>query len=268
MLLVPSRRRTEKLRRFCDSAIATKTSIPAMILVDKKDYVDNQQDYIEIETKHFPNAEWKIHITESIGMGPKVREVWDRIKDRAWVMILNDDHFIVTPEWDKKLISQLNGKNFITCNDNWNAPRRAAGATLFSMPLIEAWGFPMFPPEIDHLGIDDVFEQLGKLSGCWDIDMSVTVEHHHVYQKIKSMEDFQNPQIVDDTHAAVYGRQLWNGSPAAEECRVKLEKFFKETFPGALERTKKLIDGENNSDAMFMKNKNAPATTDTLSVPS
>lgn len=257
--LIPSRRRIEKLRKFCDSAVATKTSTPAIIIIDAKDYKDNNSDYLDIEMNHFPNPEWKIHVSKAEGMGPKVREVWDRIKDRPWVGILNDDHFLVTKEWDKILISQLTGKNFVTCNDRWNAPRRAAGATLFSMDLLNAWGFPMFPPEIDHLGIDDVFEQLGKHTGCWDIDMATIVEHHHTYQRIKAMEDFQNPQIVDDTHAAIYGRQLWDGSPAAEDTRKRLEAFFKDTFPGALERTKQLLDGSEKVDQLVNK-----VTDDTL----
>lgn len=232
MLLVPTRRRLAKLRNFCDSATATKTSTPALIIVDKKDYLDNQEAYQEIEMEHFPNSLWKLHISEAEGMGAKVRETHKMWADGNWVAILNDDHHIVTPEWDVKLIAQLNGKNFITCNDRWNAPMRAAGATVWSMDLIRAVGFPIFPQQIDHLGIDDVWEIIGRNTGCWRVDMRVIVEHHHVYQ------NFQDR--VDDTHLKVYGNGQWQGSPQAEDLRVKLQRWVDEEAPAVIERVKKL----------------------------
>ncbi len=235
MLLVPSRRRLDKLRNFCNSAVKTETTCPAMILVDKQDFHDNEKEYQALEMYHFPNKEWKIHVTEAEKMGPKVREVWPLIKDRAWVGILNDDHVIKTKEWDKKIISQLNGKNFITTSDGWNAPKRAAGATMFSMPLMEAFGFPMFPPQIDHLGIDDVFEQLGRACGCWEIDMSVLVEHHHV---------FKNADARDETHDLIYGKLPWGQSPESQKVQKDFEEWFKNDFPGIVERVRRFREIE------------------------
>jgi hypothetical protein len=169
-------------------------------------------------------------------MGPKVREVWPRIKDRAWVGILNDDHVIVTRHWDVKLISQLNGKNFLSCNDGWNAPKRAAGATVFSMPLMEAFGFPMFPIGIDHLGIDDVFENLGRACGCWEVDMSVKVEHHHA---------LKNPDMIDDTHTKVYGTLPWGQSPESQKCQTEVTEWFNNHFPAVVQRVRDFRKSES-----------------------
>lgn len=239
MLLVPTRRRISKLRNFCDSAKKAKTVIPALIIIDKQDYLDNQADYVKIEAHDFPNSLWKIHVTEAEGMGPKIREIWPRVEHCNWVAVLNDDHYIVTPHWDVKLINQLNGHNFVTCNDRWNAPMRAAGATVFSMDLVKAWGFPLFPPEIDHLGIDDVWEQIGRATGCWKIDMSVIIEHHHAYK---------NMDLVDDTHKKVYGAGQWVGSPEQIACTKQFELFIKNTGPGAVARTKELQLRERDKD--------------------
>ncbi len=236
MWLVPTRRRVSKLRNFLRSAIDAETETPGLLLIDHLDYTDNQRHYDKLE---MPEG-WRIQLTDAIGMGPKIREVWDLVKNCAWVGVLNDDHYIVTPAWDRRLILQLNGKNFITCNDRWNAPKRAAGATIFSMPLMEAFGFPMFPKQIDHLGIDDVFETIGKNTGCWEVDMSVIVEHHHA---------FKNQDAIDETHRAVYGSQPWvnaQGVPSPEAARTQaaFEDWVKNDAPGVVERVRKLRAGE------------------------
>lgn len=231
MLLVPTRRRLSKLKNFCQSAVAAETTCPAMILIDAKDFKDNQKSYTDLEMFEFPNKDWKIYVTEAERMGPKVREVHGVWREHSWVGILNDDHHIVTKEWDKRLIAQLDGKNFITCNDRWNAPKRAAGATLFSMALMEAFGFPMFPLQIDHLGIDDVFENIGRATGCWEVDMSVIVEHHHA---------FKNPDMIDETHKLVYGTRPWAESTQAKETEIAFRKWAETDFAGIVERVKAL----------------------------
>lgn len=243
MWLIPTRRRVSKLREFCNSAVKAETTTPALIIIDAKDYKDNQHDYMNLEMYHFPTgAGWKIHVSEAEGMGPKIREVWPQIQDRAWVGVLNDDHVIVTKHWDKRLVNQLTGRNFITCNDKWQAPNRAAGATVFSMPLLEAFGFPMFPPQIDHLGIDDVFETIGRNTGCWEVDMSVTVEHHHA---------FKSPETgMDETHRKVYGTSPWQNpqtgelNPEAKSSREALAEWLKTDAPGVIERVRKLRSRE------------------------
>lgn len=233
MWLVPTRRRLSKLRNFCESALNAETSTPAMLIVDHSDWLDNHKAYEKID---MPDM-WDFVHTDAIGMGPKVREVWPLLaEDCFWVGILNDDHFIVTKHWDTKLVNQINGKNFITTNDRWNAPKRAAGATIFSMPLMEAFGFPMFPPQIDHLGIDDVFETIGRNTGCWEVDMSVIVEHHHA---------FKNPDTIDDTHKLVYGTKPWqdaNGvlSPEAQKTQEAFNDWLQKDAPGVVARVKAL----------------------------
>lgn len=228
MLLVPSRRRLAKLRNFCNTAVASETTCPAIIIVDAKDYKDNEEEYKQLEMHHFPNLQWKIHISESEGMGDKVRETESLWKTAGWVAILNDDHHIVTKHWDQRLIKQLNGKNFITCNDRWNAPMRAAGATVWSMDIIKAVGFPIFPKQIDHLAIDDVWETIGRSTGCWRIDMSVIIEHHHVYQ------DYQGR--IDDTHLKVYGNGQWQGSPQALDVQKRFQGWIEQDGKGVVDR--------------------------------
>ena len=234
MTLLPTLNRISKLTNFMKSAVEAKTSTPGMVIVDTDDYLLKQNDYLRLESELFP-IDWKLRITKARGMGDKVREVWDSVRDHAWVNILNDDHYIVTPEWDLKLIKQLNGKNFITCNDGWNAPARAAGATIFSMPLLECVGWPIFPPQINHLGIDDCWERLGRTTGTWRVDMRVLIGHQHVFKGADN----------DETHKLTYGEGNWHGSPMQIDVQQRMDAFMQQEFQKAVDKIK-AFSGVNN----------------------
>ena len=197
------------------------------MIVDKEDYLANQDAYLKLEAEIFP-ADWKLVISQARGMGDKVREQWGLVKDRAWCSLLNDDHLAVTPEWDIKLIKQLNGKNFVSCNDRWNAPARAAGCTMWSMALLECVGWPIFPRQINHLGIDDVWEQLGRTTGVWRVCMNTVVTHQHVFKGAE----------LDETHKLTYGTGSWQGSPAQQDVQARMQTFMRDEFPGAVEKIK------------------------------
>ena len=197
MTLLPTLNRLTLLKQFLNSAVEANTTTPGLILVDFQDYENNKLAYEDLR-KFFPNNNWAYYFTQSIKMGDKIREVWPVLKELnvEWVNVLNDDHYIVTKEWDKKLRAKLNGYNFVTCNDNWNTPLKAAGATVFSMELLETLDIPIYPPGMQHLFIDDFWETIGRATGCWDIDMSVLIEHRHALKG-------QSPQ--DDTFRSTYG---------------------------------------------------------------
>lgn len=194
--LVPSRRRTRLLKNFMTSVVDSKTTTDGLIIIDKEDYKDNEKDYIEI-AEMFPEN-WKYDITEPhvVTMSDKLRRVYPDLKGYDAVNLLNDDHFIITKEWDLKLLSNIKGYNFVTCNDGWMSPAKAAGATVWSKDLLDTIGWPIYPPDMIHLFIDDLWEAIGRATGIWDIDHSVTIEHRHPLKK-------ESP--VDDTFIKTYG---------------------------------------------------------------
>ena len=233
MHLIPSLNRIKKLSDCMDSFKQTHISTPGIILVDSEDLTQNLEAYDGMRDR-LPN-DWKIRVTKARGMGDKVREIWPEVRDCEWVSLMNDEHYAITDEWDKKLIRQLTGKNFVSCNDRWNAPARSAGCTMWSMPLLECLGWPIFPPQINHLGIDDVWEQLGRATGTWRVDMSVVVEHRHVF---KGGE-------MDETHKLTYGEGPWQGSPAHQDVHARMQAFMQAEWPQAVEKVKKFADNYN-----------------------
>lgn len=171
--LVPSRNRPELLKRFLQSAIEANTTTDGLILIDEEDY--NEAKYGGIACPE----NFKIEITKAKTMGDKVREVWPKIQDYKSVCLLNDDHFVITKCWDVRVQEKLTGYNFVSTNDNWRSPQKASGATVWSMDLLKAVDWPIYPPGMIHLFIDDLWEYFGQMTGCWNVDHSVTIEHHH-----------------------------------------------------------------------------------------
>lgn len=228
MFLLPTLNRTEKLKKFLKSALDTNTTLPGRILIDENDFKAHEKEYVEINNQFLPQG-WALEVTKAVTMGDKCREFIPKMKpDTKWVALLNDDHFCVSKEWDQKLISRLDGKNFVSANDRTlNAFRLPVTATAWSVPLLQCLGWPIYPPFLQHLFIDNLWLELGKATGCWRMVASSVVEHHHVmFGKAEE----------DDTHRKVYNQETW----AKDEQNFKI--FMQTEFPAAVQRIKQFQD--------------------------
>lgn len=179
--LLPSLDRPHLVKKFFESYKETEGSTAGMVLVDKQD--PQKEEYLKLE---YPK-DWSLVLTEGRTMGNKVREVWDQVKDCAWVGILNDDHILKTKGWDQKILSQVNGTNIVFTNDGWVFPRRICGAICFSGKFLRTLGY-MFLPEQQHLFSDDVWAYLAHKANCAQGLPDVLVEHDHAY-KDKAKQD-------------------------------------------------------------------------------
>lgn len=226
--VLPTLNRLKLLQTFLNSALECNTTTPGIIVVDTDDYSKNQKAYDSLAK---PNG-WTLYISNAVTMGDKIREtehIWNK---HDAVCILNDDHVIKTKDWDVKLLSKIDGTNFVTCQDNWMSPRKAAGATVWSIELLKTVGIPIYPPKMTHLFIDDFWEIIGKGTGVWDIDHSVTIEHNN---------QLKSPQERDSTFHKVYGtgpdltqHELWKNDEKA------CQDFLKSEYLSIRNRIRKL----------------------------
>ena len=111
---------------------------------------------------------------------------------------------------------------------------KAATATAWSMDLLKAVDWPIYPPALQHLFIDDVWEQLGKATGCWRVCMDVVVEHNHVLFGKAS---------PDDTHNKVYGAEFpQKPSKMWDMDKSVYENFMKHDFQNVVKKIMEFQD--------------------------
>lgn len=198
--LLPSLNRPHLLKSFFKAYRDAEWEIPGWVLIDKGDFIAKQQEYQSIE---LPRG-WEVIETNAVTMGGKCRELWDKYKDFDYVMLLNDDHLPITKNGDQKIISQITGNNLVATNDGpspdkpWNAPNRICGATTWSGKVLREVGY-MFPEDLNHLFIDDIWAHMAGRAGCAQILMDVCVHHNHAYLH----------KVEDDTHQRVNSKESW-----------------------------------------------------------
>ncbi len=229
VFLLPSFNRAELLKRFLESYVATKSTMPGLILVDKAD--PQKEDYLKLE---YPDGV-KLILTNERSMGGKCREYWDEYKDLDYVCLLNDDHVLETEAWDIKVQAAITGTNVIGTNDGWVAPQRLAGATVFSGKVLRTVGY-LFPEFIEHLYIDSVWEYLCAKAQCATILMEVMVKHEHVFKKAQANNG--NMDHADKTHLSVYKKD-WNN---ADEVATPAWHFGQWMAKHAEKDAQKLLD--------------------------
>lgn len=211
--------------------IQAETTTPGRILIDQVDYKKNEAEYLNLP---MPDG-WQLFGTgDNVSMGDKIRFAlkWENDeKPLSWVGVLNDDHYIITKGWDQRLVSQLDGTNFISTADRWTAPAKASGATIWSMGLLDAVGFSVYPDGMQHLFIDDLWETLGRATGCWKVDMHVVVEHRHA---------LKDQTLVDETHQKVYSQKSWEGD------QLVFKEWLEKSAESAVKAIKELRSGKKS----------------------
>lgn len=173
---LPTRRRTGRLAQFFHSAIETGISTPGVVLVQEDEYAELFEHYEAITLP----AGWDYRLTKADGMGDKLREAFADISQHDWFGWLVDDLICETPEWDKKLLAGLNGKNFVSADDGGQNPRRMC-VPVFSKAVIQATGY-IYPPGFWHTYVDDVWETLGRDAQCWQIAPEIILKHDHPFK--------------------------------------------------------------------------------------
>jgi hypothetical protein len=174
MWLLPTRNRLEQLQNFLSACVTTGMTTPGRVLVQQAELADMQPWYDELDLP----AGWCVIPVESEGMAAKIQEAYasGACDDARWIGVLTDDMWPITQDWDKQLLSGLEGWNIITGNDMDQAPKRMESATVFSRDLIDAVGY-LAPPGMKHLFFDDVWERLHAATGCVRWFMDVKVAH-------------------------------------------------------------------------------------------
>lgn len=182
MWLLPSKGRPELCKRWLDSCVAMKMSTPGVIILDESD--KTICDYQKLDLP----KDWTLYIVgdspnePNVSMAKSIR-VWmkenqDFVDSCKWLGFQNDDMICKTENWDQRLLEHLKDYSIIAANDDWLAPQRLTGPAIYSGPLLRLVGY-FYPPGLNHMYIDNVWEMLAVNTGLWTTHMGVHVEHDH-----------------------------------------------------------------------------------------
>lgn len=174
--ILPTYKRIEKFKKVLNSFNEIGVSTPGLIVVNRSDWAQNEAAYQAL-VPMIPQG-WRYEVVDADSLCTAVRRCWHLYKDLDWVGLMSDDCIPATVGWDKTLIGTLQGWNFASANDGWQAPTRMGGCSVFSGKLIRAVGH-IYPKGFTHLYTDDVWEEVGRETGCWQPRMDVLVRHEH-----------------------------------------------------------------------------------------
>lgn len=199
LTIVPSRKRPELLAEMMASFVATRSPENDLVVYVSKDdprYDDYARSLPWPERCLMVNGP-RQYISHTYNMFAEQNPQYD------YYAPLNDDHFCITPGWDRKLVELLETKSrgwgCAMAADkltDWDKYPHPSGCVV-SKKTIDALGF-MFYPKLHHIGNDVImgklFLALGILHGAKD----VMIEHRHWVNGIRPM---------DDNYKWVYGRE-------------------------------------------------------------
>jgi hypothetical protein len=174
--LMPTRGRAlTNLPKFFAAAAETGMTTPGVIVIDRDDYAQNHEGYDALVLPE----NWRVLPVRGGCCAKATQEALVELLDGLhWIGWLGDDLVPKTPEWDVEAISSLTGWNCVSTNDEAHAPKKFNGATVWSADLVRAVGY-LYPPGLQHMYIDDVWEEIARLSGCWQCRMDIVVKHDH-----------------------------------------------------------------------------------------
>lgn len=186
--LLPTRRRLPALRRFLRSIREMGVATDGYVLVNKDELERDRRHYDELD---LPKG-WRIEGVENDRcMFDALRWAWTHLGADTWpwVGLVTDDLIPGSQGWDTSLVQAATGINVVSANPMSNTARMH-GAIVWSGDLLRAlnWGGP-YPQGFNHWYGDDVWENIGRETGCWQVLDQVVTKHVHVFQH----------GVVDDT---------------------------------------------------------------------
>lgn len=207
LAICPSRGRPDTLIQMIHSFAATRESANLVVYLNEDDskieeYIREMKDF---GYWHCPDPlEWlkvctgpRKYIAEVYNMYAEALHVYD------YYCTLNDDHFCVTPGWDKKLIDIVeekgNGWGIAAAEDkltDWKTCHHPSACAV-SGKMIRALGYLVWPG-IRHIGVDTYLMKISEAINRLYHAPEVVVEHRHWINGKRSM---------DENYKWVYGQE-------------------------------------------------------------
>lgn len=168
MWFLPSRAREQRAKDTMRACADAGQSTPGLLI----------QDGCKYHLGALPSHWDTLVLGDHVELAGALRTAWLMHPGLDWYGIISDGVRPVTRDWDRLLVAASEGRNFVSCNDNWRRDSRMAGVLLAPGWILEAMGY-MFPAGMYHLWTDDIWEQLGAALDNWVYVPGVEVKDWH-----------------------------------------------------------------------------------------
>ena len=199
MWFVPTRGRPHRLQKFLDGCVATRMTMPGLIVVDGKD----GGDYSKVKIP--PN--WRIEVaSEREEVGGRMEAFFHSYSDAAFYSIINDDVVPETPHWDTELAKEADDWNVAY---PWDTLSGMATQFLVGGKLARAVG--SFSLGFIHTKVDRAWMEIGQALGRLRFRKDLRLRHEH-YSRNPALRDSTYNRMFRGRHSGYHDRQhyeLW-----------------------------------------------------------
>jgi len=227
LVMIPSRGRPKRLDEFIKSFYDTKSCGTDVVF-----YLNDDDPSLD----KYAISDYRI-VGRRMYLAEAYNYLFQENSNYDYYSLLNDDHYCITPGWDRKLIKMIEEKGgwgLSCCEDHltdWKQFQHPSGMVI-SGNIPRTLGY-MIWPKIQHIGIDCYFKELLAPLGLMHHMTDVVIEHRHW---------INGKALLDENYKWVYHKDQYQYgmSMVAEYKRIQLQKD--------VEKIKQVMKGEGKWD--------------------
>jgi hypothetical protein len=205
LILVPTRERPDNARRLVKAVMGTATlQTDIVFAVDDDDHSYDDLVFGSAPVIRGPRRDmpaWTNDLAAALA------------DDYRFLASLGDDHVPVTPAWDEKLVTALDGRMGVAYGNDLHQGAQWPTAAVIPSRVVIALGY-MCPPPLGHLCADCFWKRLGADLGCLEYLPDVVIEHRHPHAGKAEWDDsYRRSDALSGPDKAAYDAFLENQWP-------------------------------------------------------
>lgn len=154
---------------------ATGMTEPGVLVVNGVESEEMGRAYHEIDLP----ANWHFwFLKKNVGCNAPLNMVFEKYPNEPYYAAIDDDEWVETDEWDKKLVTTAGRWKIANANDGWQSERRIQSFVCIGGDLVRATGWHVLP-RLFHWYGEQVWEDLDRVLDLRVWRGDIKAEHRH-----------------------------------------------------------------------------------------